>query len=47
MTNALITLAKTLTQVGHGNQKQADVTLLSWLMFLYFQISALELQIRD
>ena len=40
MTNA-VTRAMTLTQVGHGNQKQADVTLLSWLMFLYFPMSVL------
>ena len=40
MTNA-VTRAMTLTQVGHGNQKQADVTLLSWLIFLCFQMSVL------
>ena len=40
MTNAVIR-AMTLTQLGHGNQKRADVTLLSWLMFLYFQMSVL------
>ena len=54
MTNA-VTQAIILTQVGHGNQKRADVTLLNWLMFLYFQMSVLciitprnlVIQIRD
>ena len=54
MTNA-VTRAMTLTQVGRSNQKRANVTLLSWLMFLYFQMSILciitprnlVIQIRD
>ena len=40
MTNA-VTRAITRTQAGNGNQKQENVTLLSWLMFLYFQMSVL------
>ena len=45
MTNA-VTRAITFTQVGHGNQKRADVTLLSWLMFLYFRMSVLCIEFK-
>ena len=40
MTNA-VTRPITLTQVGQDYQKRANVTQLSWLMFLYFQMSVL------
>ena len=36
-----VTWAITVIQVGQGNQKRADVILLSCLMFLYFQMSVL------